>query len=108
MDRWYVLIALYLQLFLEQRSTNSTFLAHTEEKKHLVIQLEKAKKHESWVSIIKGLDEVDPMTKESMDKKMLLEKFQREHPGFDFSGAELTGQLPADPANYLHPSTFDK
>lgn len=74
----------------------------------MVIQLEKAKKHESWASVIKGQDEVDPATKESMDKKMLLEKFQRDYPGFDFSGAELTGQMPADPATYLHPSTFEK
>ena len=74
----------------------------------IVVQLEKAKSHESWASIIKGKDEVDPLVKEDMDKKMLLEKFQRDYPGFDFSGAELTGQLPADPATYLHPSTFEK
>lgn len=88
--------------------TNITaFLVCKEEKKLVIIQLQKAKAHESWVSIIKGQDEVDAMTKESMDKKMLLEKFQRDYPGFDFSGAELTGQLPADPATYLHPSTFE-
>jgi hypothetical protein len=74
----------------------------------IVVQLEKTKAHDSWVSIIKGQDEVDPLAKEAMDKKMLLEKFQREHPGFDFSGAELTGQLPENPATYLHPSTFEK
>ena len=88
--------------------TIAAIMNREEEKKTIVIQLEKAKAHQSWVSIISGQDEVDPMAKESMDKKMLLEKFQRDYPGFDFSGAELTGQMPADPATYLHPSTFDK
>jgi hypothetical protein len=73
-----------------------------------VVQLEKSKAHDSWISIIKGQDEVDAVTKESMDKKMLLEKFQRDYPGFDFSGAEMTGQMPSDPSTYLHPSTFEK
>jgi hypothetical protein len=79
-----------------------------EDKKLLVIQLEKSKAHDSWISIVKGKDEVDAVTKESMDKKMLLEKFQRDYPGFDFSGAEMTGQMPENPATYLHPSTFDQ
>lgn len=73
-----------------------------------MLQLQKAKAHESWVSVIKGKDEVDPLTKESMEKKMLLEKFQRDYPGFDFSGAEMTGQMPSDPSTYLHPSTFQQ
>lgn len=82
-------------------------LLETEDKKLLVVQLEKAKAHDSWVSIIKGKDEVNVLDKEKMDKKMMLEKFQRDYPGFDFSGAEMSGQLPSDPANYLHPSTFE-
>jgi hypothetical protein len=31
---------------------------------------------------------------------MLLERFQAEHPGFDFSGAEVTGAVP-DPRTFL-------
>lgn len=84
------------------------YILRKEDKKLLVILLEKSKAHDSWISVVKGQDEVDPSMKESMDRKMLLEKFQRDYPGFDFSGAEMTGQLPADPATYLHPSTFEK
>src|SRR3989338_4863691 len=58
------------------------------------IVLVKAKHHESWKSVLEGKDEVDLFTQEEMNKKMMLEKFQAEHPGFDFSGAEFTGQVP--------------
>lgn len=64
------------------------------------IVLVKAKHHESWKSVLEGQDEVDPLTQEEMNKKMMLEKFQAEHPGFDFSGAEFTGQVPQDPVNF--------
>ena len=37
---------------------------------------------------------VDAFTKESERKKMMLERFQEEHPGFDFSGAEFNGSVP--------------
>jgi len=63
--------------------------------------LVKAIQHQSWSSVIEGEHELDPLTKEEMDKKMMLEKFQSEHPGFDFSGAQFTGQVPKDPANFM-------
>lgn len=72
----------------------------TIEDNELCLVLVKAKQHESWKSVIAGQDEVDPFTSQEMDKKMMLEKFQREHPGFDFSGAEFSGQVPADPVNF--------
>jgi len=71
-----------------------------EDKKQVSLVLSKALKHESWRSVIKGEYEIDPFTKDQMDRKMMLEKFQRENPGFDFSGAEFTGQLPPDPKNF--------
>ena len=37
---------------------------------------------------------VDPNTKEEMRKQMMLDRFQEEHPGFDFSGAEFNGMVP--------------
>jgi hypothetical protein len=36
-----------------------------------------------------------------MDKQMMLEKFQSENPGFDFSGAEFNGSLPANPSTFM-------
>lgn len=35
----------------------------------------------------------DPFTLEEMQKKQTLENYQLKHPGFDFSSAELTGNL---------------
>ncbi|XP_049850784.1 nudC domain-containing protein 2-like [Schistocerca gregaria] len=78
-----------------------------EDKKHLCIQLQKAKAHDSWSSVIKNEYVLDPLTKEKMDKNMMLEKFQYQYPGFDFSKAEMTGKIPDDPANYLHPNSFE-
>ena len=37
---------------------------------------------------------IDPFTREGEKKKMMLERFQEEHPGFDFSGAEFNGSVP--------------
>lgn len=55
----------------------------------VTVILVKAVKHESWKSVIKGRDQIDFVTQEEMGKKMLLEKFTAENPGFDFSGATV-------------------
>jgi hypothetical protein len=64
------------------------------------IVLQKQKKHHSWDSVLEGGPALDPLVKDQIDKKMMMEKFQREHPGFDFGNAEFTGQLPKDPASF--------
>ncbi len=71
------------------------------ESKEVKILLGKAVSHESWKSLIKGQDELDPFLSDQMDKKMMLERFQKDYPGFDFSGAQFNGQLPSDPKNWL-------
>jgi hypothetical protein len=71
-----------------------------EDNKEVRILLAKATAHDSWSGLIKG-EEVDPFTAEEMKKKMMLEKFQRENPGFDFSGATFSGQVPEDPKNFM-------
>jgi len=38
--------------------------------------------------------EIDPITKESIKKEMMLERFQEENPGFDFRNAEFNGAVP--------------
>ena len=38
---------------------------------------------------------IDAYTKEEVKKKLMLERFQEEHPGFDFSGAEFNGTIPS-------------
>eukprot|EP00339_Tiarina_fusa_P023624 CAMPEP_0116997890 /NCGR_PEP_ID=MMETSP0472-20121206/1161_1 /TAXON_ID=693140 ORGANISM="Tiarina fusus, Strain LIS" /NCGR_SAMPLE_ID=MMETSP0472 /ASSEMBLY_ACC=CAM_ASM_000603 /LENGTH=171 /DNA_ID=CAMNT_0004696893 /DNA_START=41 /DNA_END=556 /DNA_ORIENTATION=+ len=66
----------------------------------VTINMEKAVRHENWKSVIKGEGVVDWATQEEMGKKMLLEKFTAENPGFDFSGAKFNGGLPPDPKNF--------
>ncbi|XP_054720238.1 nudC domain-containing protein 2-like [Uloborus diversus] len=65
-----------------------------EERKKILILLTKAEKftHENlWVSLLKdGGFAANPYVQHEMLKKLDLEKFQIEHPGFDFSGADLS------------------
>ena len=37
---------------------------------------------------------MDAAQEEEEKKRMMLERFQAEHPGFDFSGAEFNGAVP--------------
>jgi len=56
----------------------------------------KAHKGETWTQVLKGRHgiEIDPITKESIKKEMMLERFQEENPGFDFRNAEFNGAVP--------------
>ena len=64
------------------------------------INLQKAKKGETWNSVLEGHATMDPFTKGEVQKKMMLERFQEENPGFDFSGAEFSGSAP-DPRRFM-------
>lgn len=66
----------------------------------ITITLIKAIKAETWLSVFKKHDQLNHFQKEEMQKKMLLERFQEEHGGFDFSDAEVTGSVP-DPKTFL-------
>ncbi|EDV19798.1 NudC domain-containing protein 2 [Trichoplax sp. H2] len=46
-----------------------------------------------WKSLTKDKYQADVWTMTEMEKKLTLERFQRENPGFDFSGAEVTGNF---------------
>jgi len=60
----------------------------------VTINLQKMRKGEMWVSALLGHGELDPLTKEEDKKRLMLERFAEENPGFDFSGAEFNGQIP--------------
>lgn len=66
----------------------------------ITITLIKAIKAETWLSVFKGHETLNTIQKEEMQKKMLLERFQEEHGGFDFSDAEINGNVP-DPKTFL-------
>lgn len=42
----------------------------------------------------KGHELSNPMEVEKINKSLLLERFQEENPGFDFSSAEINGRVP--------------
>ncbi|KAM4747195.1 nudC domain-containing protein 2 [Rhinophrynus dorsalis] len=44
-----------------------------------------------WASLLEGEYSADPLVQNEMQKKLTLERFQRENPGFDFSGADISG-----------------
>lgn len=58
------------------------------------IQLCKMKKAETWASALQGHATMDPVTQTEVQKNILLERFQEENPGFDFSQATMNGQVP--------------
>ena len=60
------------------------------------INLQKMTKAEMWESALVGHagSKIDEFTKEEAKKKLMLERFQEEHPGFDFSSAEFNGNVP--------------
>lgn len=66
----------------------------------LSILLQKMRKGETWEAALVGRGTVDPFTKQEIQKEMMLERFQEENPGFDFSGADFNGSVP-DPRSFM-------
>eukprot|EP01038_Epipyxis_sp_PR26KG_P007736 gene7736-10511_t len=66
------------------------------------VNLQKMNKAEAWDCALvgRGGEQIDAFTKEEVKKKLMLERFQEEHPGFDFTGAEFNGQVP-DARNFM-------
>lgn len=67
---------------------------------NIIITLTKAKKGETWPCAFVGQGTLDPLAETEVQKSMLLERFQQEHPGFDFSGAQVNGIVP-DPRTFM-------
>ena len=64
------------------------------------LSLTKASKGDTWDSLLKGHTAVDPFTQSEVQKSLMLERFQAENPGFDFSGATFNGNVP-DPKTFM-------
>lgn len=60
----------------------------------IALVLAKRERGKTWKSLLVGQEEFDPVQESEERKRLMLERFQRENPGFDFSGAELTGCCP--------------
>ncbi|CAD8116815.1 unnamed protein product [Paramecium sonneborni] len=77
---------------VKQCDSSESYWLIEDEELHIILQ--KAYKGELWPSVFVGHGKVDPLTEQELQKKMLLERFQEEHPGFDFSGAQVNGMVP--------------
>ncbi len=64
------------------------------------ITLAKAVRAETWKAVFVGHGELDTAATTEVQKKLMLERFQMEHPGFDFSNADFSGSVP-DPKEFL-------
>lgn len=60
----------------------------------LTITLVKALKGEMWKSVFDGDEKINTLQEEEIKKLMLKERFQEEHKGFDFSDAQINGNVP--------------
>lgn len=65
----------------------------------LHISLQKAEKAVPWKGVISG-QEISNFSADRESRRLMLERFQAEHAGFDFSGAELSGSCP-DPSTFM-------
>jgi len=70
------------------------------DKNELIIVLIKVNIGEIWNGVLKKQNELNSVEIEETKKQLMLERFQREHPTFDFSNAQFNGQCP-DPQSFL-------
>ncbi|CEG45296.1 tubulin polyglutamylase, putative [Plasmopara halstedii] len=89
--------------FLNHDLTSSVVVAESYwmlESGELNINLQKMKKGFIWPSVFVGHGEMDAMQQEATKQQMMLERFQEENPGFDFSNAQFNGSAP-DPRTFM-------
>jgi len=84
--------------FFAQVKANDSFW--TFEDKVIHVSSQKMIKGETWNAAFKGHEQLDPISQEKVKRQMMLERFQAENPGFDFSGAEFNGMAP-DPKTFM-------
>ncbi|KAB5540919.1 hypothetical protein DKX38_013893 [Salix brachista] len=78
--------------------TDSSFWTLEDGIMHLTLQ--KRDKGQTWASPILGEGQLDPCSSDLEQKRLMLQRFQEENPGFDFSQAQFTGNCP-DPRTFM-------
>ena len=64
------------------------------------IELVKMKQGRTWTGCFVGHQGLDGYAMEQQKKKQMLERFQGQYPGFDFSGAKFDGMAP-EPSEFM-------
>ncbi|KAB1996891.1 hypothetical protein ERO13_A13G224500v2 [Gossypium hirsutum] len=78
--------------------TDSSFWTLEDDIMHITLQ--KRDKGQTWSSPILGQGQLDPYATDLEQKRLMLQRFQEENPGFDFSQAQFTGSCP-DPRTFM-------
>ncbi|KAK7286825.1 hypothetical protein RJT34_22099 [Clitoria ternatea] len=78
--------------------TDSSFWTLEDDIMH--ITLNKRDKGQTWASPILGEGQLDPYSTDLEQKRLMLQRFQEENPGFDFSQAQFSGNCP-DPRTFM-------
>ncbi|KAK9155709.1 hypothetical protein Sjap_003189 [Stephania japonica] len=78
--------------------TDSSFWTLEDDIMHITLQ--KRDKGLTWSSPIVGQGELDPYSVDLEQKRLMLQRFQEENPGFDFSQAQFSGNCP-DPRTFM-------
>ncbi|KAK1318092.1 hypothetical protein QJS10_CPB04g01753 [Acorus calamus] len=78
--------------------TDSSFWTLEDGTMHITLQ--KRDKGQTWPSPILGQGQLDPYTVDLEQKRLMLQRFQEENPGFDFSQAQFSGSCP-DPKTFM-------
>mmetsp|Transcript_77574 Transcript_77574/g.95065 ORF Transcript_77574/g.95065 Transcript_77574/m.95065 type:complete len:260 (+) Transcript_77574:32-811(+) len=69
-------------------------------KNTMVISMTKLNMSQNWLRIFQRQKPINPLQAEKTKKSMMLERFARENPNFDFSSATFDGHCP-EPGNFL-------
>nr|CAD1820254.1 unnamed protein product [Ananas comosus var. bracteatus] len=78
--------------------TDSSFWTLEDGVMHVTLQ--KRDKGHTWPSPILGQGVLDPYSADLEQKRLMLQRFQEENPGFDFSQAQFSGNCP-DPRTFM-------
>ncbi|KAJ0718877.1 putative CS domain, HSP20-like chaperone, NudC family [Helianthus annuus] len=78
--------------------TDSSFWTIEDDVLHITLQ--KRDKGQTWSSPIQGQGQLDPYAADLEQKRLMLQRFQEENPGFDFSQAQFSGNCP-DPRTFM-------
>jgi hypothetical protein len=78
----------------EPVKTEESFWTLADSESELHVQLQKRERGKSWPCVFRGHGELDFPSQQAEKQRLMKERFQLEHPGFDFSGAEFNGDAP--------------
>ena len=86
---------------LVDTTESSWYLDDSTDSRCLAIVLTKAHRGETWETALRGHGgAANAALQEEMKQQLLLERFQEEHPGMDFRGAQVNGAAP-DPRTFM-------